>query len=190
MKGLMYHSPMVYDIMIRLAHRRTFHDRIQTILKLIGNSDVLELGCGTATIEPYLPKNSYLGVDMNKRFVKYAQSRSRNVVYGDINFFENYIASDVTVLLMDILHHLPNNEEMIKGLLKQNIKQIVICEPFNLPDNKLHSSKFLNRLFDADGINESVKWFNKEELLLFYKKHNATDIIILSDCIIAKINKK
>jgi SAM-dependent methyltransferase len=183
----MYHSPRMYEFMIKLAHRKTFDARIRTIMGFIGNTDVLELGCGTATIETYLPKGTYLGVDMNERFVRYAQKQGRNAVWGDINHFKNYITCDVTVLLMDILHHIPNYGELVNELLKQNIRQIIICEPYDLPESRIHSSKLLNRLFDADGINSQVKWLNKTELLSFYKAYHASDVVELSDSIIAQI---
>jgi len=193
MKGIMYHSPMVYELLIKFCHYEVYDQRIDAIRNFIGTSSVLELGCGTARMQDHLPGVSYLGIDKNKKFISYAQRKKRNAVYDDIMNFQKYLGKEYSsVLLMDVLHHIPEPGTLIEELMRSKIRNIIICEPYNQPESRLHSSKMLNRLFDADGINDSVDWFDRDMLLSFYKKYGAKDFVELKNAIITQIpcNKK
>ena len=184
---------MVYELLIKFCHYEVYDQRIDAIRNFIGPSSVLELGCGTARMQEHLPGVSYLGIDKNKKFISYAQRKNRNAVYDDIMNFQNYLDDEYSsVLLMDVLHHIPEPGTLIEELMGSKITNIVICEPYNQPDSRLHSSKLLNRLFDADGINDSVDWFDRDMLLSFYKKYGASEFVELKNAIITRIpcNKK
>jgi len=193
MKGIMYHSPMVYELLIKFCHYEVYDQRIEALRNFIGTSSVLELGCGTARMQDHLPGVSYLGIDKNKNFISYAQKKKRNAVYDDIMNFQKYLNNDYSnILLMDVLHHIPEPGKLIDELMRSRISNIIICEPYNQPESRLHSSKLLNRLFDADGINDSVDWFDRDMLLSFYKKYGANEFVELKNAIITRIpcNKK
>ena len=184
---------MVYELLIKFCHYEVYDQRIDAIRNFIGTSSVLELGCGTARMQDHLPGVSYLGIDKNKKFISYAQRKKRNAVYDDIMNFQKYLGKEYSsVLLMDVLHHIPEPGTLIEELMRSKIRNIIICEPYNQPESRLHSSKMLNRLFDADGINDSVDWFDRDMLLSFYKKYGAKDFVELKNAIITQIpcNKK
>ena len=179
---------MLYELLIKFCHYEVYDQRIEAVRKFIGTSSVLELGCGTARMQDHLPKVAYLGIDKNKKFISYAQRKKRNAVYDDIMNFQKYLDNEFSsVLLMDVLHHIPEPGTLIEELMRSKISNIIICEPYNQPESRLHSSKMLNRLFDADGINDSVDWFDRDMLLSFYKKYGAKDFVELKNAIITQI---
>lgn len=186
MKGLLYHSPQLYELMIKLSHYEVYNQRIVAVRNFLGDSPVLELGCGTARIQEHL-QGHYIGIDKNRRFISYAKRMKRNAVYDDISNFKRYLNEDSSVLLMDVLHHIPDPGSLVEALMASGVRQIVICEPYNRPDSRVHSSKLLNRIFDADGINDSVDWFDREKLLSFYKRYGAEEFVELKNAIITRI---
>jgi ubiquinone/menaquinone biosynthesis C-methylase UbiE len=71
MASILYKNSFVYDIMLRILHGDYLRKRYSLISKIIGkNKKVLELGCGTALIHPYLDKSiDYEGWDLNNNFI-------------------------------------------------------------------------------------------------------------------------
>ncbi len=187
MKGLMYYSPRMYEMMMHVSHRGDLPKRFGAIKGLIGPGRVLELGCGTAFIQDFLDR-PYLGIEKNPRFATYALRKNRNVVVDDIFNYGNYLRKGHnTVLLMDVLHHIPNPAVLLDRLMDSNISQVIICEPYNLPESVIHSSKALNRLFDSDGINDATDWHDRESLIDFYEGYGGVDLTEIRNSIITRI---
>jgi len=187
MKGLMYYSPRMYEVMMKISHRSILLKRFCVIRDLVGAGSVLELGCGTAVIQDFLGL-PYLGIEKNPKFVNYALKRNRNVVIDDIFNFGNYLHErEKTILLMDVLHHIPDSGRLMDMLVDSDINQIIVCEPYDLPDSRIHSSRILNRVFDSDGINDATEWHDRENLIEFYKGYGGTDFIELRNSMITRI---
>jgi SAM-dependent methyltransferase len=187
MKGLMYYSGGAYETMMRLVHRGVFYKRYNAVRSLLGCGPVLDLGCGTGLIQEHL-NNDYLGLEKNPGFVSYAQRKNRNVYEEDIQNFHKYLKGRRdTVLLMDVLHHVPHPGDLIEKIISSGANKIVICEPYNLPEHPIYSNAILNRIFDADGINGPNKWFDRENLIEFYKTYGGKDFIELRNSIITRI---
>jgi SAM-dependent methyltransferase len=183
----MYYSPRAYELMIRAAHHGVFQKRIEAIKSFIDSGRVLDLGCGTGLIQEYL-NVPYTGLEKNPRFVSYARKRKRNVIEADIHSFKKYVANgDTTVLLVDVLHHIPNPGKLLDIIGASGVKQIVVCEPYDLDEHPLHGNSTINRLLDADGINDSTDWHDRDGLISFYEKHGATEKQEIRNAIIARI---
>ena len=92
------------------------------ILKAAPGMKVLDVGCGPATIFPYLPDVAYTGLDLNPRHIEHAKS-----LYGDRGRF---LVGDATrdlkgennsfdlIIVSALLHHLRDEEsrELLSGL--------------------------------------------------------------------------
>lgn len=85
---------------------------------LDGNPSILDIGCGIGQFSA-LTTGRYLGIDMNRRYIDYAQSRPRrdNVSFrcGDVTELVDEGEMFDIVLLVDILHHIPD-EPVVKLL--------------------------------------------------------------------------
>ena len=153
MKSLPYKLPQLYDIGIKVLLGNTLSLRYCRIGQEIGSKKrVLDLGCGTAMLYPYLDSCEYTGWDLNDFFVKYCQKKGLNVFKMDIFQFSKYPESDY-IVLCDILHHVVPKDEL---LLKEAVKKAKViavepCSKRRLPRPLIFLYDQL--IGDADGIN-------------------------------------
>ncbi len=81
---------------------------------------VLDIGCGTADIRPYLGRSvSYTGIDMSEPYIKHDQKTYRGdpsttFIRENLNRYNPSHRYDI-VLLMGVLHHISDGEA--RGLL-------------------------------------------------------------------------
>ncbi len=82
---------------------------------------VLDIGCGTADIRPYLGRSvSYTGIDMSKPYIKHNQEAYRGdpsttFVCENLDRYILHAPAYDIVLLMGVLHHISDDEA--RGLL-------------------------------------------------------------------------
>lgn len=177
-KSFMYLHPMIYEIGIQflywggLKNLRTMVDEKRT---------VFEPACGYGRIRKYLPANcAYRGVDLNEKFVAYAQKKDLDIKIGDI-FDESLYRDNDIVLLCDILHHLDDAKmkKLLDLALCHSREKVLIVEPafVSMASANRPFSRLLATLFsaaDADGINDIGKWLSQEEYqqLFSYIRNN------------------
>lgn len=188
MSSIPYLSPRIYNFWQRIIERER-KTIFQKISRLIGeNKKVFELGCGPAILYFYLQKGcSYIGWDLNKRFVNYAKKRGIKVERKDIFDFKNYPESDV-IVICNLLHHIfPRDEILIKNALKKT-KKLIVLEPYRI--SKIDFFPFpIFYLYDKvigdnDGINDFSKrkrwkFDNLFSLKEYFRKRGAQKIYIL-----------
>ena len=180
LKSPLYYSPRLFEFIIGMMHPRS---RYEKIAELAGKESILELGCGTGLLNDYV-EGEYLGVDLNKRFIEYAKKRGRNVKLKDIQEIGSMTQS--VIVLVDILHHLPNHKKFLEKMLKSG-KKVIVCEPFD--SHSLLTP--IASILDWDGVNNSSHaWFDKKGLKQFYKSKGATEIIENGGSITAVFKRK
>jgi SAM-dependent methyltransferase len=178
--GLMYQHPRIYDFSIWLNDPSRLIPK--TLARSVVGNSVLDLGCGTASLQPLLPKRiEYIGIDLNEVFLAYALRKGRGTFYkkdilGDLSDFK----AD-TVVLSDVLHHVtPNHQILIENAIKCARKRVIISACYEKEDGpfKVLSELIGRRILDNDGLNEQREgagWLKLNELLQFLSKNGASN---------------
>ncbi len=190
MKSLMYRSPRFYTLTLRVIHGKELERRYGEVLKIAGKRRIFEVGCGPALLGRFVGRERYSGMELNKRFVRYARKRGYNCVMGDI-FRDNFPEAEVGVAV-DILHHITPREKELIDRMRAHFETVIVVEPvsaFNVrmpgPVRKLWDSLF----GDADGINSlenRKRWqFTEKELMEYMKGLGAEKVYVLGKDLIS-----
>lgn len=185
MRSPLYSSGLLFRAAMHLLHGPGLNRKYAHICSFISPGDrVLDLGCGTGTLQSHLKGNYYLGLEMNDSFVAYAKKKGRNVVKQDVLRFRRFNDFDVCVM-MDVLHHLnPRHAELVEKALAGVRKTVIISEPFDAP-NKNGALRKIGCILDDDGINASHTWMDKKALVHFYEEYSPERIDEISSSMIA-----
>jgi ubiquinone/menaquinone biosynthesis C-methylase UbiE len=182
MKFIQYYFPNLYELTLKLLHESNIKKRYEYISKNIEkNSNVLDIGCGTGILGKFISKKcNYVGIDLNKKFLKFASKRGLKVFNCNAFNFKKYSRNIDTIVICDVLHHIYPRHEILLEKIGKTAKKVIICEPYSYKEkhkeNFLEKSKIiLEKMFDADGINPSIlkfekSWrYSKNELKDFFK---------------------
>ncbi len=192
--GIMYQHPRIYDFTIWLNDPSGLMPK--TLAKSIVGESVLDLGCGTASLQTFLPKGvQYIGIDLNEDFLVFADKKGRGTFYkrdviGDLSDLK----AD-TVVLADVLHHVtPNHQKLIENAIKSARKKVIISACYEKEEGPFKQiSEFIGRrIIDNDGLNgqrESAGWLKLDELLQFLVTNGATNFQKVLSHIHCEINK-
>ncbi len=185
MRSPLYRSGLLFRAAMHLLHGPGLDRKYAHICSFISPGDrVLDLGCGTGTLQSHLKGNYYLGLEMNDDFVAYAKKKGRNVLKQNVLGFGRFSDFDVCVM-MDVLHHVnPRHVELVEKVLAGVRKTVIISEPFDMP-NRHGALRRMARVLDDDGINASREWMDKESLIRFYEKYGPERIDEISSSMIA-----
>ncbi len=188
MKSPLYWSGSVYHAGIWLMHGQSLDRRYRYIASHVGDS-VVDVGCGTGVLADYIPgEKKYLGIDLNERFLKYAQKKGRNVIRQDALTFDRYNEYDACVI-MDLLHHInPRHKEFLEKVMRDVRERVIICEPFEVPDRNPITKSLIN-IIDSDGTNAPEQWMDKETLLEFYNSFGPKNVAEIGQAMIAVYDK-
>ncbi|NHJ47041.1 MAG: class I SAM-dependent methyltransferase [Asgard group archaeon] len=176
--GLMYQHPRIYDFSIWLNDPGRLIPK--TLAKSIVGNSVLDLGCGTASLQPLLPKGiEYIGIDLNETFLAFADKKGRG------SFYKRNILEDLsdfkadTVVLSDVLHHVtPQHQKLLENAINCARKKVVISACFEKEEGpfKVLSEFIGRRILDNDGLNEQREgagWLKLDELMHFLSSNGA-----------------
>lgn len=189
MRSPIYWSGWIYRASMHALHGKDLKLRYSHIRSLIlPGESVLDVGCGTGTLQSHLKGNEYLGIDLNTDFVRYAKKKGRNVIHQDALEFSRYKDFDVCVIT-DFLHHIaPRHKEFMESVLPQVKKRVIVCEPFE-SQGRHPIAKKLILMVDHDGINDSGEWMGEAELMRFYSGFNPSRIDNVCQSLIAVYDK-
>ncbi|MHA1531693.1 MAG: class I SAM-dependent methyltransferase [Candidatus Heimdallarchaeota archaeon] len=178
--GIMYQHPRIYDFTIWLNDPSELMPK--TLAKSVEGDSVLDLGCGTASLQTFLPKGiQYIGIDLNEDFLVFADKKNRGTFYRrDVTGDLSDLKAD-TVVLADILHHVtPNHQKLIENAIKCAQKKVIISACYEKEEGPFKQiSEFIGRrIIDNDGLNEQREgagWLKLDELLQFLETNGATN---------------
>jgi len=178
--GVMYQHPKIYDFVIWLNDPTKLIPK--TLAKSVVGKSVLDLGCGTASLQTFLHKAiEYVGVDLNEDFLIFAKKKNRGIFYKrDVLTDLSDLTAD-TVVLSDILHHVPpNHQKLLENAIQCARKKVIISACYEKEEGpfKRISELIGRRIIDNDGLNEQREgagWLKLNELLQFLQKNGATN---------------
>jgi SAM-dependent methyltransferase len=125
---------------------------VSEILRPEAGMRMLDVGCGTANIVPYLPPLDYTGIDLNEKHIAFARElygdRGRFIVGNAADNLKQDENSFDLINVSALLHHLTDDEatslfRSLKHLLKP-YGRIVTIDPVWLPGQRLAVTLFNN----------------------------------------------
>lgn len=128
--------PKIYDY-IQILATGGFLKRVSRELAFLQNKKILDLGCGTGTLIEYIRLRDYLGVDVNKNFIKLARKKYPQFKFKVLDIVNKKIEENFDyILIMNVLHHLTDKQakNLFAKINKKKFKEFVIIEsnPNNL----------------------------------------------------------
>ena len=124
------------------------------------NGKVIDLACGTGEMRNWIKPESYLGVDLNRSYIRYAKKRyakkDTDFLVGDITKVKlNKRLS--TAFIVSAVHHLSDKQlkDTFKNLKRQGIRNIVIVDGYP-------RWPFTTVLSWLDAVLAGGKYFRKE----------------------------
>lgn len=142
-----------------LGARRALERYVAQVLKPVPGIRMLDVGCGPATIVPYLPRLDYTGIDLNAKHIAFARAaypdRGRFMVGDAGQDLAQEESSFDLINVSALLHHLSDNEARslfgsLHGLLKSG-GRIATIDPVWLPSQRL-IPRLMNRLDSGRNI--------------------------------------
>lgn len=107
--------PVIYDALQNImgAHQIR-RELVENFVKPSPNSRILDIGCGTAEILPYLPDNvGYWGFDISRPYIEAAKSRFGSLGHFHCGLLDKTALNELpkfdVVLAIGVLHHLDDD---------------------------------------------------------------------------------
>jgi trans-aconitate methyltransferase len=128
--GLIYRSPALYRLAMSVLDReRKRRDRL-VVDAIAPGSSVVDLCCGDASIAPALLDKgcSYVGLDVNERFVAAARKRGLDVRPWDAATME-VPEAEVVCLLASLYQFVPDERKLLERMVQSARRLVVIAEP-------------------------------------------------------------
>jgi len=161
-------------------------DEYTKIADEVGTLSVVDLCCGDCYFKKFIPNNTYIGIDFNKTFIKWAHKKGINAEQKDV-LTENLPSADCVLMLASLYHFLPKNQDAIlQKMISSAKKKVIISEPVH---NLHSSSKSVANFFSNPGGAYTGQRFSANQLISLYKKFNASKIIDMGRTMIGVFEK-
>lgn len=168
--SLVYRSATGYELLMRMLYGRHYSDRMRVVAEQVPEgASVLELCCGPATLyERYLQDRagSYVGLDVNERFVAALRSRGVDARVLDLARSDAPLPSaDVVLIQASLYHFLPDAARVVEQMLAAARDRVIVSEPIrNLASSGIPVLGALGRHGTDPGIGEAAGRFTEETL--------------------------
>jgi trans-aconitate methyltransferase len=135
---LIERNPAAYELLMRVRHGRQFSERMRTVAAEVPPaSAVVELCCGAGTLYThYLRGNvsSYIGLDVNERFVAMLRRRGIDARPMDLSDSHEPIPSGDVLIIQGAMHEfLPDADHILNRMLAAARRLVVVSEPILAP---------------------------------------------------------
>jgi SAM-dependent methyltransferase len=132
--SLVYRSAAGYELVMRVLYGRHYGDRLRAVAAEVPDGvSVLELCCGPGTLYTRLLRarvKSYIGLDVNDRFVGALRRRGIDARVADLaRSAESLPSADVVVMQASLYHFLPGPERVIDRMLVAADQRVIVSEP-------------------------------------------------------------
>ncbi|MFA5089611.1 MAG: class I SAM-dependent methyltransferase [Candidatus Omnitrophota bacterium] len=168
-------NPYLFDFLQRLCNLGDLRRHVSSHLDAMPGESILDVGCGTGLYST-LAKGTYVGVDLNEQYIKYAQSH-----YPDGQ--KTFIVGDITKLGLDgqmfdktlylaVLHHFceEDNLNILRNIAAVTRKMAVILD-LTYPEKPT----FMQRFFLAVERGEYVRPL-KEQIRIIEQVFRVGDV--------------
>jgi len=177
MKSVIYWNPILYRLIMRMIYGKDFQKKYSIVSKEIGLFSVLDVCCGDCFLANYVACEKYRGIDINPAFVEYGRKKGLPVSCMNV-VKDNWPLTECVVILSSLYQFIPYHEEILKKAFKSAKKRIIVSEPiYNLADSKNRFIAYCARRFTDPGTESSKQRFNRDSLVILYKKYNVSRII-------------
>jgi len=111
-------KPDQYNLIQRFfGSQKMWENFVSGYIPVARVSTILDIGCGTAEILPYLPSDiAYIGIDSNENYIKSCRKRYPNQTFiqGDWNSLQaECLKPPDLILCLGLLHHLDDDSARI-----------------------------------------------------------------------------
>jgi SAM-dependent methyltransferase len=174
--SLVYRSPVGYELVMRALYGRHYAERLRAVADEVPvGSSVLELCCGPGTLYDRFLRarvRSYIGLDVNERFVGALRQRGVDARVTDLARPESLPGADVVVMQASLYHFLPHADRIVDRMLGAAGDRVVISEPVrNLASSANPVIGLLGRRAADPGVGGGEHRFTEETLGAFMARY-------------------
>ena len=170
--SLVYRSALGYELIMRALYGRHYAARMAAVAEQVPDgASVLELCCGPATLyRRYLRgrAGSYIGVDVNERFVAALQGDGIDARHMDLAESDSSTPlpqADVLIMQASLYHFLPHPEGIVDRMLSAARDRVIVSEPVrNLATSSLPGVGLLGRRAADPGVGGHADRFTEATL--------------------------
>ena len=168
--SLVYRSAAGYEVLMRVLYGTHYAERMRAVADQVPEeASVLELCCGPGTM--YLRHlrgraGSYVGLDVNQRFVERLRRRGVDARRLDLTGSEDPLPiADVVILQASLYHFLPDADRIIDRMLAAAGDRVIVSEPVrNLASSRLPLVGRIGRRAADPGVGGHAQRFTEESL--------------------------
>lgn len=175
--ALIYNSPWLYTVAMRMLYGRHFRARYTAIAELIpDNSHVAEVCAGDCRLylDHLRQKNTrYLALDIAPRMLAWGQSYGVETQLWD-GHADEIPAAEIVIMQASLYQFLPDADAMVEKMLAAATKRVIIAEPIRnlattLPGPMRTLVKWATQPKDNDAYQSER--FERQSLEALFERH-------------------